>query len=158
MLRRIAPVCVLGAFLGVLLVAGGIIATAPPLYADFTYAVNLDKVQFADQSSGYNLVRWQWTFGDGGTSEEQDPSHTYSAVGSYEVTLKVTDVDDVYTSSTQIVTISEVPASQVDMTLVALAMIVMGIIAVAISRSNYTRIGAAVVVVAGLVVWVMGSG
>jgi PKD repeat protein len=140
------------------MVACGVVATAPPLYADFSYTVSLDSVQFTDQSSGYNLVRWQWTFGDGSSSENQDPAHTYDAVGSYTVTLKVTDVDDVYTSSTQIVVISEVPLAHVDLTIVALAMIVLGIIAVAISHSNYTRIGAAVVVVAGLIVWVMGSG
>ncbi|MBN1860892.1 MAG: PQQ-binding-like beta-propeller repeat protein [Candidatus Thermoplasmatota archaeon] len=34
---------------------------------------------------------WEWEFGDGATSTQQNPSHTYSAVGEYLVTLTVTD-------------------------------------------------------------------
>jgi len=30
---------------------------------------------------------WVWSFGDGGTSTEENPTHTYAAVGSYRVTL-----------------------------------------------------------------------
>src|SRR5207249_4314431 len=32
-----------------------------------------------------------WTFGDGGTSTAQNPSHSYAAAGSYTVSLRVTD-------------------------------------------------------------------
>jgi PKD repeat protein len=32
---------------------------------------------------------WQWGFGDGATSSSQNPSYTYAAAGSYEVTLSV---------------------------------------------------------------------
>jgi len=32
---------------------------------------------------------WEWTFGDGGTSSLQSPSHTYTTVGTYTVTLTV---------------------------------------------------------------------
>ena len=45
-------------------------------------------VQFADHSTG-NITGWQWTFGDGGTSTNQNPQHTYTATGSYTVSLKV---------------------------------------------------------------------
>ncbi len=34
---------------------------------------------------------WSWTFGDGGTSTAQNPSHTYTSVGSYTVALKATN-------------------------------------------------------------------
>jgi PKD repeat protein len=30
---------------------------------------------------------WRWTFGDGGTSTAQDPSHSYTEAGTYTVTL-----------------------------------------------------------------------
>ena len=30
---------------------------------------------------------WSWSFGDGGTSTAQNPSHTYTAAGTYTVTL-----------------------------------------------------------------------
>lgn len=52
-------------------------------------------VQFTDQSTPGTspITAWAWTFGDGGTSASQSPSHTYSAVGSYTVALKVTTAD-----------------------------------------------------------------
>lgn len=38
-----------------------------------------------------NLVTWNWDFGDGSTSTEQHPAHTYSANGAYTVSLLVSD-------------------------------------------------------------------
>jgi PKD repeat protein len=46
-------------------------------------------VSFTDQSTG-NITGWNWTFGDGGTSTLQNPSHQYTSAGSYNVTLNVT--------------------------------------------------------------------
>ncbi|NIM15079.1 MAG: PKD domain-containing protein, partial [Candidatus Aminicenantes bacterium] len=34
---------------------------------------------------------WSWDFGDGGTSTEQNPTHTYIAMGNYTVTLTATN-------------------------------------------------------------------
>jgi gliding motility-associated-like protein len=42
-------------------------------------------VNFQDQSSG--AVAWQWFFGDGTTSNQQNPSHTYNSYGSFDVKL-----------------------------------------------------------------------
>ncbi len=39
---------------------------------------------------GSTVTQWSWTFGDGNTSNAQNPSHTYAATGSYTVTLNVT--------------------------------------------------------------------
>jgi len=47
-------------------------------------------VQFTDQSSG-NPTSWSWDFGDGGSSSEQNPSHTYQSVGYYTVSLTVSN-------------------------------------------------------------------
>jgi PKD repeat protein len=47
-------------------------------------------VQFTDQSTG-GPTSWSWTFGDGGTSNAQNPSHTYAAVGTYTVSLTVSN-------------------------------------------------------------------
>ncbi|WP_216726986.1 GEVED domain-containing protein [Hymenobacter siberiensis] len=44
-------------------------------------------VQFRDQSVAAPN-RWQWSFGDGGTSTLQHPLHTYAAPGTYTVTLQ----------------------------------------------------------------------
>ena len=49
-------------------------------------------VQFTDQSSN-GPTSWNWTFGDGGTSTAQNPSHTYTAAGSYTVSLTVANPD-----------------------------------------------------------------
>ena len=60
-------------------------ANAP--LASFTYE---DQGQgafaFSDQS-GNTPTAWQWTFGDGGSSTEQNPSYTYTVAGDYQVCL-----------------------------------------------------------------------
>jgi len=51
-------------------------------------------VNFTDLSTAgdWPILSWAWDFGDGvGTSTQQHPSYTYDAVGTYLVTLTVTD-------------------------------------------------------------------
>lgn len=45
-------------------------------------------VQFTDLSTG-DISSWWWNFGDGNTSQEPSPEHTYTAPGVYTVTLNV---------------------------------------------------------------------
>ncbi|MGB8194429.1 MAG: PKD domain-containing protein [Chitinophagaceae bacterium] len=45
-------------------------------------------VTFQDASP--NAVAWLWNFGDGNTSTQQNPSHTYAANGQYNVSLRIT--------------------------------------------------------------------
>jgi PKD repeat protein len=55
-----------------------------------------NPISFTDASvdpNGGGLVSWDWDFGDGGTSTLQNPTHTYSTPGEYDVTLFVTDVE-----------------------------------------------------------------
>ena len=47
------------------------------------------NVAFSDSSTG-SITNWSWTFGDGSTSTAQNPSHVFSAVGTYSVSLTVT--------------------------------------------------------------------
>ncbi|MCI4668479.1 MAG: PKD domain-containing protein [Bacteroidia bacterium] len=50
-------------------------------------------VNFTDQSiADHPLAAWNWDFGDGTTSSQQNPSHSYSSAGSYQVILEVTNV------------------------------------------------------------------
>ena len=66
--------------------------------ADFT-AFNTNgcyplRVQFSDRSTagtGNNIVSWQWDFGNGSTSNQQNPFYSYNSSGNYSVTLKVTN-------------------------------------------------------------------
>ena len=46
-------------------------------------------VSFTDQSTG-QITSWAWTFGDGGTSSQQNPVHVYQAPGTYTARLTVT--------------------------------------------------------------------
>src|SRR5437762_486620 len=65
-----------------------------PPSAAFTFNCTGLGCSFSDQSSDPDgsVTSWQWTFGDGTTgSTAQNPSHTYSAAGSYTVTLTVKD-------------------------------------------------------------------
>jgi PKD repeat protein len=43
----------------------------------------------SDDTSDGSLAKWNWTFGDGAYSVEQNPSHTYTAAGTYDVSLTV---------------------------------------------------------------------
>jgi PKD repeat protein len=50
---------------------------------------------FNDESydpDGY-IVSWSWDFGDGNISSEEDPVHSYTQIGSYQVSLTVVDDD-----------------------------------------------------------------
>jgi hypothetical protein len=50
-------------------------------------------VQFTDESTQgiYPIVTWNWSFGDGNASTDQNPQHTYNANGFYTVVLAVSD-------------------------------------------------------------------
>lgn len=49
-------------------------------------------VDFTDKSTAEGqIVSHAWTFGDGGTSTEANPSHTYTEPGIFDVSLTVTD-------------------------------------------------------------------
>lgn len=59
---------------------------------DFTATNNLgcsipQVVQFQNNTPG--VISWLWEFGDGQTSTEQNPVHTYTAAASYDVKLTV---------------------------------------------------------------------
>lgn len=54
---------------------------------DFSFQTNNLTVDFTDLSGAAS--DWQWDFGDGNTSTDQNPQHTYAANGTYTVTLTV---------------------------------------------------------------------
>ena len=49
---------------------------------------------------GTGPYTYAWTFGEGGTDNTQNPTHAYTAAGTYTVTLKVTDSAGVSSTST----------------------------------------------------------
>jgi uncharacterized membrane protein len=59
--------------------------------ADWRFqVVDMDRrlVAFHDQGEG-KVTQWKWSFGDGATSTEQNPMHTYQKGGDYTVVLEV---------------------------------------------------------------------
>lgn len=79
--------------------------------AGFTFAPSSptvgQTVTFTDNSTG-GPTAWSWTFGDGGTSTAQNPSHTYSAAGAFTVALKATNAAG-SSSVSQTVTVTNPP-------------------------------------------------
>lgn len=53
--------------------------------AAFNYEVSNGVLTFTDSSS--DATSWSWNFGDGTTSTDQNPEHTFAADGEYEVCL-----------------------------------------------------------------------
>ena len=62
----------------------------PPV-ASFTFNANDLSVSFANSSQHDDSS--SWNFGDGNSSSDENPSHTYASAGSYQVTLEVTNAD-----------------------------------------------------------------
>ncbi|MCP3903911.1 MAG: PKD domain-containing protein [Planctomycetes bacterium] len=64
-----------------------------PISADFDWspwrALAASPIHFNDRSVG-NIASHEWDFGDGNTSTEANPAHTYSSDGTYTVKLGVT--------------------------------------------------------------------
>jgi PKD repeat protein len=50
------------------------------------------SVDFTDRSSGA-ATSWSWTFGDGGSSTDQHPTHVYTSAGIYTVGLTASNAD-----------------------------------------------------------------
>ncbi|MCF8297138.1 MAG: choice-of-anchor L domain-containing protein [Saprospiraceae bacterium] len=73
------------------LIIPNLIHSYPSPHANFTAnppVTNIDNptIKFSDIST--NSTQWEWDFGDGGTSTDQNPEHTYNE-GVFQVCLKV---------------------------------------------------------------------
>lgn len=71
------------------------------------------NAQFTDNStaSSGSITTWDWNFGDGGTDNTQYPSHTFTADGTYNITL-ITVTDEGCTDTTIVpVTVHPLPVA-----------------------------------------------
>jgi len=70
-----------------------------PIPCKASFTIDLDSAtshpflyHFKDASSG-NINSWQWDFGDGAISTDQNPSHQYETGGNYQICLTVTNTE-----------------------------------------------------------------
>lgn len=63
----------------------------PPV-SSFSYSAADLTVDFTDMSSN-SPNAWDWDFGDGNSSTNQNPSHTYAADGTYNVCLTASNIE-----------------------------------------------------------------
>lgn len=65
--------------------------------ANFEDSIACKDIVFFDSSqpgtNNGNIVSWHWDLGDGNTSTDQNPSHTFASNGNYYVCLTVTTID-----------------------------------------------------------------
>ncbi|HSL27084.1 MAG TPA: S8 family serine peptidase [Acidimicrobiia bacterium] len=94
----------------------------PPV-ASFTSSCADLSCAFTDTSTDGDgtVVAWSWNFGDSGISSEQNPSHTFPAGGTYQVTLTATDNEGAVDSQTSAVTVTaNAPAPTMSATITSL--------------------------------------
>ncbi|MFJ9690782.1 collagenase [Kitasatospora sp. NPDC101183] len=63
------------------------------------------------QTGPGRITSWHWTFGDGTSSDEQNPSHTYAKAGSYTVALTAKDDSGRIATTPTTVTVTAGPAT-----------------------------------------------
>ena len=82
--------------------------------ADATTVCQGFAVNFTDASTGSaGITSWSWDFGDGTTSTDQNPTHTYNTVGTYDVSLTVNGSADTETK-TGYITVTQIGSIYAD--------------------------------------------
>ena len=71
--------------------------SCPTTSALFGFEIDALSLVLSDSSSG-TPDNWEWTFGDGTTSSEQNPNHTFEQPGTYEICLTVENDCSINTS------------------------------------------------------------
>lgn len=68
----------------------------------------LEPVSFSADATNYPFS-WEWAFGDGSSSNQQNPTHTYAAPGTYEAVLTVTNCHGLKDTVAQTLTMQAAP-------------------------------------------------
>lgn len=86
---------------------------APIPLADFNSDVvcagNPTSFTDASQTYGWPIASWQWNFGDGNISTQQNPTHTYAGPGQYTVSLIVANQFGCSDTVTHVVPVDSIP-------------------------------------------------
>ena len=78
--------------------------------AGFTYSA--DELTLTFSSSSTDADTYAWDFGDGGTSTQENPSHTYSTAGTYSVELSVENDEGSDSETKSVIVESPTPAAE----------------------------------------------
>lgn len=72
-----------------------------------------EATQFTDETTTTqgNVSTWSWDFGDGGTSNQQNPTHTYQNAGTYTVTLTASTGANCSNTITNDITVNPLPSA-----------------------------------------------
>ena len=71
-----------------------------------TLACSGELITFFDSSTSdliydsEDIIEWEWDFGDGESSTDESPTHSYDDVGTYTVTLRVKDITGCFSETT----------------------------------------------------------
>lgn len=76
--------------------------------AGFTYTASGTALSFTDTSADSTgvIMGWNWDFGDGNGSNEQNPVHIYSAAGQYAVSLSIFTTSFCFQTFTDTITVT----------------------------------------------------
>ncbi|PRX57222.1 PKD domain-containing protein [Flagellimonas meridianipacifica] len=89
------------------------------LQADFQFYPDCYDVQFIDLSTTCDPIQtYLWDFGDGNTSNEMSPLHTYATVGPHTVTLTVNDGTNILSYMETVLLDPDNPAAEFDFNVV----------------------------------------
>lgn len=99
--------------------SGAVINSFNTIWDAIPFKKNIDSVRINDSmttncnsfdfkglafTNGIPIISWQWYFGDGNTSSQQNTSHSFDSPNTYNVKLKVTDADNCIAEDSTIVT------------------------------------------------------
>ena len=112
------------------------------LSASFTFSPsnpnNGTAVAFtALASGGTGPYSYSWSFGDGTSATGASPTHTYSNVGPYNVTLTTTDSNGATSSSTRQITVSASSTPLSTLTFLYVGLIAGGAVSVSVFLAKY---------------------
>ncbi len=85
---------------------------------DDSSTLYIEHLQFSDASTG-SPNEWFWDFGDGSTSQLQNPTHSYQAPGTYTVTLYASNQEFNGYTTTSITVANPTPVVDYDYTTLA---------------------------------------
>jgi PKD repeat protein len=82
-------------------ICNGTSTSCQAIFNSYPDSLNPNMIYFHDVSTG-NPTSWTWSFGDGTSSNLQNPTHTYASSGTYTVTLSISSATCNDSTSSQI--------------------------------------------------------